>query len=73
MPGFLQKDVTNSLGFVPLSRWPSFQFEFDGAYASRNGRQGFRVDTVPIFVSLCHVRLNAKRSTGPQVEFLFRG
>jgi hypothetical protein len=60
-----------SLGFVPVSRWPGFQIEFDGAYASRNVRQGFRVDTVPVFVSLCHVQVGVRLCSGVTSTLFF--
>jgi hypothetical protein len=60
-----------SLGFVPVSRWPGFQIEFDGAYASRNVRQGFHVDTVPVFVSLCHEQVGVRLCGGMTSTLFF--
>jgi hypothetical protein len=59
-----------SLGFIPLSRWPALQIEFDGAWSSRNVRQGFRVETVPLFASLCHLHHGLRLCGGLATTFL---
>jgi hypothetical protein len=59
-----------SLGFVPFSRWSGFQIQFDSAYTSRNTQQGFGIDTVPLFVSACHLH-HGLRLCGGMVSTLY--
>jgi hypothetical protein len=53
-----------SLGFVPWSRWPGLQMEFDGAWAPRQTLQ-----MVPVFVSLCQAQHGLRLCGGLTTTF----
>jgi len=54
-----------SLSVVPFSGVPDFRFEFDGAWAPRQALQ-----TVPMFVSLCHAHHGLRLCGGLATMFL---